>query len=529
MPPSATAASFGSWRSPITSALLVEKVVGLSQIDADGDAVYWNESRPAEGGRQVIVRRDSEGVESVVFGAEFSARTLVHEYGGVCHTEREGVVWFSNFTDQRVYRIDPGGEPVAITPAPPSPASVRFADFQATPDGRWLVGVRERHLASDVVNDLVAFPSSGSADGDGDGAFVVLANGHDFFSAPRVSPDSSRVAWLSWDHSNMPWDGTELWVADLATDMSVASPRLVAGGLTESISQPRWSPDATLHFVSDRTNWWNLYADDGAGGRLLEKRDAEFSGPDWAFGQSTYVFQADGTIVTVWSEAGSSHLGLIPPGGVVMEVPVAYPIIGGVVPIEGGVLASVGSPTESSAIARIALPSGDVEVLKRSREQGIDAGYLSVPRAIEFPTEGGLTAHAFFYLPANKDFVGLEGERPPLIVISHGGPTGATSSAFNLGIQYWTSRGFAVVDVNYGGSTGYGREYRERLKDNWGIVDVDDCVNAALWLADQGEVDRDRLVIRGGSAGAIQRWLHSRSATCLLLARATSASPTRAR
>ncbi|MBW3614144.1 MAG: S9 family peptidase [Actinobacteria bacterium] len=492
-----TTAAFGSWKSPITSDLLVEKVVRLSQVLVDGEDVYWNESRPAEGGRQVVVRRGSSGVVADVVPPGFSARTLVHEYGGQSFAVWRGTVFFSNFDDQRLYRVAAGdGDPHAITPEPSSPRSERYADAVVTPDGRWLVCVRERHLAGEVVNDVVALPTEG-------GEAVVLGQGHDFFAAPRVSPDGAQVCWLSWDHPNMPWDGTELFAAPLGDGRLGGEARRVAGGRAESISQPRWSPDGRLHYVSDATGWWNLYAEDagrGDAGAPLVQREAEFTGPDWVFGQSTYAFLDHDLMVASWSEGGTARFGTVGPEWL-QEVPIPYTSVESVQPVPGGVVAIAGSPTEAPAVVRIGLPSGDTDVLRRSRETGVDAGYLSEPEAVEYATEGGLTAHALYYPPHNRDFDGPSGEKPPLVVMSHGGPTSATSSVLNLTVQYFTSRGLAVVDVNYGGSTGYGREYRERLRGQWGVVDVDDCVNAARHLADQGLVDRDRLVIRGGSAG----------------------------
>jgi dipeptidyl aminopeptidase/acylaminoacyl peptidase len=488
-----TTAPYGSWRSPITASSLVAQAVGLSQVVVDGDDVYWNESRPSEDGRVVVVR--SPGVD--VLPAGFSARTLVHEYGGQSYAVRDGVIWFSNFADQRLYRLEPGGDPVAIT----DEAGARYADPVVSPDGEWVVCVRERHGvpgASEAVNDIVRIPSGG-------GSVEVVASGHDFFAAPRISPDGRSIAWLSWDHPNMPWDGTDLWVDGTK----------VAGGQDESITQPKWSPTNALHFTSDRSGWWNLMSHPRAkppprggarGGRdfgALANMEAEFSGPDWVFGQSTYAFVddgGDGTLVAVWSSAGGARIGVVRDGGV-EPIDVPFTTISSVQAVAGGVVAIAGSATSAPAVVRIAVPSGEVEVLKRSRSAAVDPAYLSVPQAIEFPTTGGLTAHALFYPPRNDDFAAPAGERPPLIVMSHGGPTSATSSILNLSLQFWTSRGFAVVDVNYGGSTGYGRAYRQRLQGAWGVVDVDDCVNAARWLAGEGLVDGDRMVIRGGSAG----------------------------
>jgi dipeptidyl aminopeptidase/acylaminoacyl peptidase len=487
-----TVAPYGSWASPITPDLLVEKVVGLSYPLPDGKDLYWLEMRPAEGGRYAIVRRSSDGSTTDVIPEEFSARTLVHEYGGLCHAVGRGNLFFANFSDQRLYRTEAGGAPRPLTPEPAVPVSVRYADPALSPDGQWLVCVRERHTPDGVLNEIVVLPTDGSSEPR------IVAEGHDFFSAPRIGPSGDRLAWLTWEHPKMPWDGTELWEAEVSDGFAVGPPRPVAGGPDESITQPRHSPSGALHYVSDRTGWWNLYAD----GAALAPMEAEFSGPDWVFGQSTYTLLADGSLVAKWSERGLDRLGVLAPGEERFEVvETPFTAVDSIAAFGSGIVAIAGSPTQAPAVVEISIPSGDITVLRSSRESSVPAGYLSVPRPIEFPTEGGLSAHALYYPPANADFTGPEDERPPLIVISHGGPTSATSSTLNYGIQFWTSRGLAVVDVNYGGSTGYGRAYRDRLKGAWGVVDVDDCVNAAGWLSRRGEVDGDRLAIRGGSAG----------------------------
>ena len=457
-------APYGAWRSPVTPDRLVEKVVRLSQVHVDGDDLSWLEGRPAEAGRQVVVRHGHGDVTP----PGLSARTLVHEYGGGDYVVRDGVVYFANFADQRVYRED----------TPITDEGARYADFDLSPDGRWLACVRERHH-DDVVNDVVRVPTDASGDVE------VVAEGHDFFAAPRFAPDG-RLAWLAWDHPNMPWDGTMLYVDG----------ETVTGGPSESISQPRWSPDGVLHWVSDRSGWWNLYAE----GAPLAPIDAEFSGPDWVFGQTTYGFLPDGRIVAVWSSEGRDRIGVLARGR--MEpLAVPYSVISSVRPWRDGVAAIAASPSQEAAVVHIDVDTGDAEVVRASREAALDPAYVSEPRPIEFPTTGGLTAHALHYAPVNPDFTATADERPPLIVMSHGGPTSSTTAALSLAIQFWTTRGFAVVDVNYGGSTGYGRDYRQRLEGQWGVVDVDDCVNAARWLTEQGEVDGNRLAIRGGSAG----------------------------
>ena len=497
-------APYGSWPSPITSSWLVESVVGLSFPLVEGGAVAWTEARPAEAGRQVLVRQARPGAEPVdVVPEGFSARTLAHEYGGLCTALAGQAALFCNMADQRVWRVDPGAPPRPVTPEPAVAGGERYADLWLSPDRRWVVAVRERHPpapgdARQVVNEVVAFPADGSASPH------VVAAGHDFFSAARLSPDGRRLAWLAWDHPAMPWDGTWLFVAEVDGELVPGPVRLVAGGVDESVSQPRFSPDGVLHFLSDRSGWWNLYAEaeDPAGApRPRCPRDAELGRPDWVFGQSTYTFLADGRAVLAWSEAGADHLGLLDPDGAVCEVPTRFTSFAGLTALGDTVVAVAGSPREAPALVRIAVADGAVEVLRRSRPVDVDAGYLSVPRHIEFPTSGGEIAHGLFYAPTNRDVVGPDGERPPLVVMSHGGPTSQTSSVLNPTVQLFTSRGLAVVAVDYRGSTGYGRAYRQRLRGQWGVIDVDDCVNAARWLAEQGEVDGRRLAIRGGSAG----------------------------
>jgi len=488
-------APYGSWKSPITSDLIVSSTIAFDRIAVDGDAIYWSELRPVEGGRYVVVRRAPDGVVTDVTPAPFNARTLVHEYGGGAFTVAGGVVYFSNFSDQRLYRHAPGAPPEALTP----PGKWRYADYVVDDRRRRVICVREDHTDAtrEAVNTLVSIdllhPTAGR----------VLASGNDFYSNPRLSPDGSRLAWLTWGHPNMPWDGTELWVAEVGEDGSLRRPQQVAGGAAESIFQPEWSPAGVLYFVSDRTGWWNLYRWQGAG-RIehLWALDAEFGAAQWVFGLATYAFESAEQIVCAYKQRGTWRLSRLDTAGrTPREIGTSYSEISSVHAGNGWVVFEAGSPEAFNAVVRLDLQTGRSETLRRSNAATVEAGYLSIPTAIEFPTEHGQTAHAFLYKPRNRDAAAPPGEKPPLLVRSHGGPTSATPATLNLGIQYWTSRGFAVLDVNYGGSTGYGRPYRERLNGQWGVVDVDDCANGARYLVDQGIADERRLAIRGGSAG----------------------------
>lgn len=486
-------APYGSWKSPITADLIVSRSVRLMEAAFDGADIYWLEGRPLEGGRYVIVRRTPDGATADVNPAPLNARTRVHEYGGGSFLVANGTAFFSNFSDHRLYRQDPGAEPRPITPD----ADLRYADLIWDRARGRIISVREDHTdAGEAVNTLV------SIDPDGKAATRVLVAGNNFYSTPRLSPDGRRLAWLTWNHPNMPWDGTELWVGEIGGDGGVAAAQLVAGGVAESIFQPQWSPDGTLYFVSDRNNWWNLYRWQGGTVEPVLEMDAEFGAPQWVFGMSTYAFVSAAQILCAYNINGAWRLGsLDTQARALTPIETPYTHIAGVQAHGPRALFFAASPTESTALILMDLAAGRREVLRHASDVAIAPGYLSTPEAIEFPTENGLTAHAFFYPPKNRDYAAPAGERPPLIVFSHGGPTGATSNALSAGIQYWTSRGFAVVDVNYGGSTGYGRAYRQRLVGQWGVVDVDDCANAARYLVQRGDVDGNRLIIVGGSAG----------------------------
>lgn len=507
--------SYGSWASPITADLIVASTIGLVGTALDADCLYWQELRPQEGGRNVILRQDPEGQLTEMTPAPFNVRTRVHEYGGGSFTVAEGVIYFSNFADQRLYAqgSSPGDSGVQ-TPIPLTPeAPLRYADGRIDRLRQRWIGVREDHrFPGEPHNTIVAIPLDGE---ESEG--VVLISGQDFYAAPRLSPDGSQCAWLSWNHPQMPWDGTTLWVAPVLSDGSLGQAQPVAGGVQESIVQPEWSPDGVLHFVSDRSNWWNLYRWQDGKVHALCPKAAEFGLPQWIFGLSSYGFISATEILCIWTEQGQSVLGYLNTdsqddrfGLTPLDLP--YHELGGLAVNADRAVFIGAAPDRLSELVVVSTPKqfplgleniGTIQplVLKKSSEIAIDPAYFSVPEALTFPTEKGEVAYGIFYPPCNPDYQAPTTERPPLLVKSHGGPTSATRSALNLSIQYWTSRGFAVLDVNYRGSTGYGREYREKLKGLWGLADVADCAYGAKFLAQRGDVDGDRLTIDGGSAG----------------------------
>ncbi len=495
--PSATprAARFGAWESPITASLIVADSVSLDQLAIDGNDIYWLEGRAREQGRCVLVRH-REGKCEDVLAAPWNVRTRVHEYGGGAYLVADRQACFAQFDDQRLWRVsvEPGAQaaPQALTSA----GARRHADAAIDRAQARLIAVCEDHrnAGAEAVNSIVAIGLHG-------GGEVTLVEGSDFYASPRPSPDGGALAWLSWNHPDMPWDGTSLWLADINADGSLAAPRLVAGGRRESIYQPAWSPAGELHFVSDRSGWWNLYRlRDGV--EALQPMAAEFGRAQWNFGVCTYGFETDGNLVCSFVQDGNWRLARLDAGSLALtDIALPFRSISDVRVGDGFAVFIGGAPDAVNSVVRLDLRSGQWRILRRAVDLDIDAAYLSAPQAIRFPTTNGLFAHAFFYAPKNRDFCGLPGQRPPLLTISHGGPTSTASATLNLSIQYWTSRGFAVVDVNYGGSTGYGRAYRERLYGQWGVVDVDDAIAAARFLVERGEVDGEQIAIRGSSAG----------------------------
>jgi dipeptidyl aminopeptidase/acylaminoacyl peptidase len=492
--------AYGTWKAAIDAGTVARAPSPrFGALDVRGGAVRFTESRASEGGRTTVVEwRD--GALSDLIPSGFNARTRVHEYGGGAVFYHGDVVFFSAFAGGQLYRLErPGADPIAITPEPPEPNSLRYADGTVSPDGHTIVCVRERHEGGGVTNELVAFPCNGSA------APRVVASGHDFFAAPRFDPSGKRLSWLSWDHPRMPWDGTELWLADVAPEGALSGAQRVTGGPEESIIEPRWSPDGVLHFGSDRDGFWNLYRldSDDCERSLTALVGGEVGSPAWVFDTRRYAFLGDGRIACVVTRAATDSLELLDPqSGKLEPTGLRYTSYAPTALAAGGgqIAFAAASPTDPPAIVLFDPDSGR-EQRVRSTFDAPDATSVSVPRAIEFSTRDGAVAHAFFYPPRNAAFEGPADERPPLRVICHGGPTGHTSPRFSPEVQYYTERGIGVVDVNYRGSSGYGRAYRRLLDGRWGEIDWQDCVSAAEHLAAEGLADPARTWVEGGSAG----------------------------
>ena len=485
----------GTWNSPITADLIASRTIGLSEIVLDGDDIYWLESRPGEAGRSVIVCRTPDRKIRDVTSPPFNARTRVHEYGGGAYTVFKGIIYFSNLSDGRIYRQDPGSPPRPLTPE----GDYRYADLFYDRHRNRLICVREDHTGKDrfPVNSLVSVDPGDSQD------VKVLISGGDFYSNPRISPDGKFLAFLTWNLPNMPWDGTELRVARLNDAGGTDSSRLVAGGWEESVFQPEWSPDGQLYYVSDLSGWWNIYRSGKAGNEPICPMEAEFGLPQWVFRMSTYGFISSDLIICTYVKEGTWALAELRTGvpGELRTIESPYTDITGIQSGPGEAVFLGASPDGSPSVIIYDLNRRKFEISRSESETVIDLGYISVPEAIEFVSGGGSISHGFFYPPQNLDYNLPDEKLPPLIVITHGGPTAAAGNARKLKIQFWTSRGFAVLDVNYRGSTGYGRNYRRSLDGQWGVADVEDCVNGARHLVRRGDVDGERLIIRGSSAG----------------------------
>ena len=494
------AAPYGSWPSPITTELVAsEGGVSFGYLDIDEHGVYWTESRPQENGRSALVFRPHGGEPVDVVPPDFNVRTRVHEYGGGAWFRHGSAVFCSSFDDSRLYKIDaPGSKPEPITPESPEPHAFRYADGRVFADGRLIVCVRETHGQGEPQNELVVLPTDGSAEPR------VIASGRDFYAAPRPSPDGTALAWLAWDHPHMPFEGTDLCVGALAGDGAMSNGRRVAGSEQESIFQPEWGPDGLLYFVSDRTGWSNLYVERDGEVHALTSEEAELGYPQWVFDLSRYAFLGDDRIACIFTRFAVDGLEILDlESGKLTSLDLPFSSYWSPALRSHGtrVVFPAASPTQPSAVIEVDTESGETQVLRRSTEMELDERFITVAQAVEFPGTGGQTSHGFYYAPTNPGYEGPAGELPPLVVLVHGGPTAHVTTALDLEIQLFTSRGIAVIDLNYGGSTGYGREYRDRLRGTWGVVDVEDSAAAVRYLAERGEVDPARVQITGGSAG----------------------------
>ncbi len=488
------ASAYGTWESPITPESIVSENISFGDLRSDAKNLYWLESRPQEGGRCVVVHRDPQGKMRDITPPPYNVRTRTHEYGGSAFCVDEEIVYFSHYADQRLYIAD---GPTKISPLTPE-GPYRYADSFIDRARKRLICVREDHTKSDQNAELsiVAIPLAGNSHGE------VLVKGNDFYTAPRLSPDGKQMVWLTWNHPYMPWDGCELWLAELDASGRITTQKCIAGGVNEAIFQPEFSAGGMLYFISDRTGFSNLYRWEGNEAEAIYPLDKDFSLPYWQFGMRTYCLCSEDEIFCSYSDKGTWRLASVDlKAKKATQIACPYTEIGHPLCTDLGVFFEGASPTRPFELTLFHNKTGFFEVFKSSTKKEIAREYISVPQTIEFPTEEGRTAFGFFYPPQNLEYTGKQGELPPLLVKSHGGPTSAASSSLQLKTQFWTSRGFAVLDVNYGGSSGFGREYMKRLEQNWGVVDVADCVNGALYLVKKGLVDKERLAIFGGSAG----------------------------
>lgn len=457
-------APYGTWHSPITSEWLTLSQKKFGTIILEDKTVYWDEMRPSENGRSVIMQCTPQGEQKEMTPSHLSARSRVHEYGGAPFAVHRGKVYFVNDKDQRIY----------LETTPLTDPGIRFADLHI--QFPYLIAVAEK--GHDNFLACLHLPTK---------TLTTLATGHDFYASPAFNPAGDKLSFLTWDHPQMPWDGTELWLADFK-EGTLSNLKKIAGGQNESIFQPSWSPEGLLYFISDKTSWWNLYRWDGHETYSLFPQSAECGLPQWTFGMSTYAF-------------GKSPLITSFQNGVWSFEKLPWTFYTQIRASADFAVFIAGSPTQDKSIVKLDLSTKKTTFLAHNSHPHLDPGYLSTPQFLTFPSKNGRTSHGYYYPPVNKDYQAPTGTLPPLVVMTHGGPTAATSSTFDLKIQYWTSRGIAVLDVDYGGSTGYGRAYRDALKGKWGVVDVEDCEAAAAYLIQQKKVDPKKIAIRGGSAG----------------------------
>ena len=487
--------NYGSWESEITPQKIIEGGLRFSEIRSNGSELYFLEGRPEESGRYVIVKQNNTGEIEDVIPENFNSRNAVHEYGGGSFAVGKKNIYFTNWDDQRIYVVK-GKNTSALTIEPPFEKSIRYSDLTLSYDEEWIYCVRETHFEKgEAKNELVAISTTKNQT-------IVLCTGRDFYSSPRINPINNEICWLEWDHPNMPWDGTELFIGNFDSN-GLSEKKFIDGSKNISIIQPEWSESGELIYISDESGWWNLkkYSDNKKSTILDEETD--HGEPSWNFGVRTYFIKDD--FIYLRGSSKSKNKGLIRKinlsGQIIEEIEVLHTSIGGLSFIDNKALYIGASPVSNSEIVSLDLEKKEIKTIKESSKLEIDSEEISTPQEISFSTTENAKAYGYFYKPKNKKYQGSSGEKPPVLVISHGGPTSATSNALNLSIQYWTNRGIAVVDVNYRGSTGYGKKFRDSLKGNWGIYDTDDCIAAVDYLSEKGLVDPERAAIKGGSAG----------------------------
>ncbi|MFI4938194.1 MAG: ADP compounds hydrolase NudE [Candidatus Berkiellales bacterium] len=479
-------APYGTWKSPITAEQVASAIIAFQDVVVDGEDIYWSEMRPYEKGRYAIVKQQSDGSAIDVLPPEFNARTRVHEYGGAAFTVEKGIIYFTNYADQRLYQIKPGQ-----VPSPLTEPGIRFAEYHVTALG--IIAIAESHQPAGEPENFIACinPQTGS--------IKKLCSGQDFYSSLALNANKTKIAWISWDHPNMPWDNTALWVADL-TDQSVVNAQRIDEKFTQqSFFQPQWGPNDELIVVSDKSNWWNLYRVKGQSLEILFTVESELGTPLWTLGQSTWGFYQGGIVCSFSDKPAESKQLRFVKNGQITTIPLPYTHFSQIRTTANQIICIAGAADWPTAVISVQ-NNNEFKVLRENCQLSVASENISKAEHLTFPSKNGREAHAYFYLPCNPEYQETSG-LPPLIVKSHGGPTAQATNILNLEIQYWTSRGYAVADVNYGGSTGYGREYRERLLGNWGIVDVQDCEALAQHLVKTHQVAPNKLAIVGGSAG----------------------------
>jgi dipeptidyl aminopeptidase/acylaminoacyl peptidase len=483
---------YGSWPSVIGSELLATKNKELLEISLEGDQIYWLEQRPDEKGRNVIMRQSSHQPAEELLPTPWNSCSHVHEYGGASYLVDQGTIYFVGDDDQRYYRLRVGEKPEPITPE----EEVRYACGVIDRQRQRLICIREDHRYSgEPRNEIVAIDLQ-------TGQVQVLVQGNDFYSSPCLSPDGRYLAWLTWNHPHMPWTESECWLAEIHVDGSLRHHRRIAGGKEEAVAEPKFSPDGRLYFLSDRSNWWNLYCYHDHQVTAIRPQPFEIGTQQFFFGHSSYAFLSAEKLICTYTRQGEWYLAFCDlVTGAWQEIETPYTYICYLQSNEHAAVFVGGSPTFPLSVIKLDYATMQTEVLRRSLNVPVHKDELSIPQTISFPTSEQQKAYGFYYPPTHRQIQGPTDERPPLIVTLHGGPTAAAHNAYRLDLQYWTNRGFAVLDVNYRGSTGYGRDYRLSLDGNWGVWEVDDCVYGTRFLAEQGLIDEQRTIIRGRSAG----------------------------